>query len=314
MTPSQNPAVRADGLLGTVSDDNGIAPPAAAGPGLRLVRRLVTNLPRGKVRIARMLSRVMKASFVDTVEPAELGARLVIDPRDPFQLEMWLGTYQPHVVSFLRHNVRPGATVLAAGLHIGYVAVLAARLASRNGRVFSAEPDPAARDAARRSLELLDAQCAVVRVLPAGLSDSNGSLTINLSATLGQSSFAAPHHPRTTEVVPLRRGDEWLAGEGVTSVDVLILDVEGWECHALRGLERVLAGSPRLVALIEVSEWALREAGCNASALFDWLRAHGFELTWAEQVGGRYGVTGAAADAQHIRAGDVLCVKGGVVD
>lgn len=285
--------------------------PAAAGPGLRLLRTAAARLPRGRARLARALSRVLRHSFVDTVEPADLRARMVIDPGDRFQLEMWLGTYQPHVVAFLRRNVKCGATVLTAGLHVGYVAALAARLAGTNGRVFSAEPDPAARRAAERNLALLDEACAPVHVLTGGLSDSNGNLTIHLSSTLGQSSFAAPHHPRATELVPLRRGDEWLGEYGVTSLDVLVLDLEGWECHALRGLDPIISASARLVALIEVCDWALRDAGYGVGALFDWLRARGFELTWAEHVGGRYGVTGARADADRIRACDVLCVRRG---
>ena len=285
--------------------------PAAptAGPGLRLLRRTVGTLPRGRARAAHLLSWVLRSPFVDVVEPRELETRIVIDPSDPFQVEMWLGAYQPHVVSFLRQSVKPGDTVLTAGLHIGYVAAIAARLAGRDGVVFSAEPDPAARELAQQNLALLDAGCAPVRVLAGGLSDADTSLTINLSSTLGHSSLAAPHHPRSREVVPLRRGDAWLHEHGTRAIDVLVLDVEGWECHVLRGLSRVIAASPRLVALIEVSPWALRDAGCSAAALFEWLRTNGFHLFWAEARTGPYGVSGVPVDAAESRGGDVLCVR-----
>jgi FkbM family methyltransferase len=234
---------------------------------------------------------------------------MVVDPSDPFQLEMWLGAYQPHVVAFLRQNIKPGAVVLVAGLQVGYVATIAAKLAGPRGRVFSAEPDAAARDIARLNLAMLDASCAPIDVLAGGLSDSDGHLTMYLSSTLGHSSFAAPHQPRATEMVPLRRGDAWLAERGVQRLDVVVLDIEGWECHALRGLAGVLSSSPHLVALIEVSDWALRDAGCSVAMLFDWLRANGFDLYWAEKIGGPLGVSGAPARAEHVRAGDVLCVK-----
>lgn len=237
---------------------------------------------------------------------------MVIDPADPFQLDMWLGAYQPHVVSFLRRNITADAAVLVAGLQVGYIAAIAARLAGRNGRVFSAEPDTLARETAQQNLAMLDGSCAPVEVLAGGLSDSNGSLTMYLSSTLGHSSFAAPHQPRATEVVSLRRGDEWLAERGTEALDVLVLDIEGWECHALRGLAGTIASSPRLVALIEVSDWALRDAGCSVATLFGWLRAQGFELYWAETAGGPYGVSGAVARAEDIRAGDVLCVRVGL--
>ena len=284
---------------------------SAAGRGLRTLRWAATKLPRGRARVARILSRVLRTTFIDTVEPRELLTRIVIDPADPFQLDMWLGAYQPHVVSFLRHTIKPNATVLVAGLQVGYVAAIAARLAGARGRVLSAEPDPLALEVARRNLEMLDAACAPVHVLAGGLSDSNGSLPIHLSSTLGHSSFAAPHHPRTRAVVPLRRGDEWLSEHGVEGLDVLVLDVEGWECHALRGLAGVIAQSPRLVALIEVSAWALRDAGSSVAMLFEWLRGNGFDVRWAQRPRGPYGVSGEPADADAIGAGDVLCVRGG---
>jgi FkbM family methyltransferase len=252
---------------------------------------------------------MLRKKFIDTVEPPELRTRMVIDPTDPFQLDMWLGAYQPHVVSLLRHTIKPDATVLVAGLQVGYVAAIAARLAGARGKVLSAEPDPAAIDAASRNLGMLDAGCAPVYVLAGGLSDSDGSLTINLSSTLGHSSFAAPHHPRTQAVALLRRGDEWLREQGVHKLDVLVLDVEGWECHVLRGLTGVIAQSPQLMALIEVSPWALRDAGSSVSMLFDWLLANGFDVRWAQRQQGRYGVSGEPADASIIRASDVLCVR-----
>lgn len=284
---------------------------SAAGPGLRTLRWAGAKLPRGRARLARVLSRVLRTTFIDTVEPGEFQTRMVIDPSDPFQLEIWLGAYQPHVVSFLRHTIKPNATVLVAGLQIGYLAAIAAKLAGSRGKVLAAEPDPLALAAAVRNLAMLDATCAPVHVLAGGLSDSNGSLTMHLSSTLGQSSFAAPHHPRTQEVVPLRRGDEWLSEHGVEGLDVLVLDVEGWECHALRGLTGVIAQSPRLVALIEVSGWALRDAGSSVAMLFEWLRGNGFDVHWAQRPRGLYGVSGEPADADAIRAGDVLCVRGG---
>ena len=156
---------------------------------------------------------------------------------------------------------------------------------------------------------MLDARCAPVHVLAGGLSDSDGSLTIHLSSTLGHSSFAGPHQPRTSDVVALRRGDEWLRERGLTALDVLVLDVEGWEWHALSGLAGVISASPRLVALVEVSDWALRDAGCSVAMLLEWLHAHALDVFWAETSTGRHGVSGARADANEIRAGDVLCVR-----
>jgi FkbM family methyltransferase len=288
--------------------------PAAAGLPLRALRQAASLLPRGRGRLARALSGALHEPFVDVVEPSDLGVRLAIDPRDPYQLEIWLGAYQPHVVSFLRKCVHPGDTVLTAGLHIGFVAAVAAALAGPRGRVFSAEPDPNARARAERNLALRGVQSAPIAIFAGGLSDRDGELRLFASAVLGHSSFAAPHHPDREIVARTRRGDDWLAERGATRLDVVVLDVEGWEMHVLRGLEQTISRSPGLRALVEVSDWALRDAGSSSEELIAFFESRGFEVRWASEHGDglRHGVWGArATGGRGAPALDILCLGPG---
>jgi FkbM family methyltransferase len=283
-----------------------------AGLGLRLLRQVITRLPRGRTRAAQIVGRILRRPFIDHVPPYDADVRLVIDPRDRFQLEIWLGAYQPHVVSFLRRAIRPGDRVLCAGLHIGYVAAVARRLAGAGGLVLSAEPDQTARQWAEVNLRLSEGPtCAPIHVLPAGLSDQDATLAFHKSSVLGHSSFGTPHHQERLVDTPVRRGDTWLATLGVDALDVVVLDVEGWELSALRGLTAVLANSPGLRAMIEVSDWALRDAGTSAEALLAFCWNAGLVVQWAEHADDRapYGVAGSLARPnQPILANDVLCV------
>jgi FkbM family methyltransferase len=192
------------------------------------------------------------------------------------------------------------------------VASLARKLAGPTGLVLTAEPDEAARDRAALNLALEPQEAlAPIHVLPGGLSDETAELQLYRSAVLGHSSFAAPHDAKSIETVPLTRGDDWLKVLGVHELDVLVLDVEGWELHVLRGLEEVIAHSPRLSALIEVSEWALRDAGSTRGALFDHLSQRGFDMRWAAQVSplAPLGVWGASVADAGEAEGDLLCVR-----
>lgn len=215
-------------------------------------------------------------------------------------------------MSFLRRAIRLVDRVLCAGLHIGYVAALARRLAGPHGLVVSAEPDQSARQRAELNLRLSEgAACAPIRVLPAGLSDQDATLVLHKSSVLGHSSFGTQHHEEALVHAPVRRGDAWLAELGADGLDVLVLDVEGWELSVLSGLSRVLSNSPRLRAMIEVSEWALRDAGTSVDALLDLCWNAGLVVQWAERADERapYGVKGALAKPRGgILANDVLCV------
>jgi FkbM family methyltransferase len=244
-----------------------------------MLRTLIHALPRGRARAARAIRHFRRAPFVDVVEPRALGVRLWIDPADPFQLEAWAGAYQQHVVQWIGDTIRPGATVLCLGLHVGYIAALARRLAGPRGRVLSAEPDPVARSIAERNLALGDARDAPIDIFPGGLSDASGELLLYHSHVPGHSSFAAPHQLAGRFAVPLATGDAWLAECGVTRLDVVVLDVEGWETHVLRGLRSTLARSDTVALCYEATAWALESAGASTQVLHEMVRDYGLTPT-----------------------------------
>lgn len=243
-----------------------------------MLRRLIAALPRGRARAARAVRHLRRHSFLDVVEPRALDVRMWVDPADPFQLEVWTGAYQPHVVQWLRESVKPADRVVCVGLHVGYVAGLARRLAGPTGRVISAEPDATARRVAERSLALGDTRDAPIAIFPGGFDQAEGMLTLNHSRVMGHSSFACPHQGDGPESVPVTTGDAFLAAHGIERLDVLVLDVEGWELRVLIGLADTIARSPRIRMCVELAPWALREAGTDERAVRTWLFERGVSL------------------------------------
>jgi FkbM family methyltransferase len=280
---------------------------------LRALRRAIGLLPRGRTRATHWLARRLHTPIRDRVPPYRLGLTFTIDPRDLFQAEIWTGAYQPHLRSFLMSTVRPGDRVLCAGLHVGYIAAIARRLAGRGGIVLSAEPDPTARALAERNLALCERPSdAPIHILDAGLSDRDAELQFNKSRTLGHSSFGSPHHLDRTITASVRRGDDWLKSLGVTELDVMVLDVEGWELHALEGLRAVVSASANLRALVEANAWALTDAGSSIGALLEWWRGRGFEVRWAQTADPRkpYGLDAAPITTVSANvASDILCTR-----
>lgn len=178
--------------------------------------------------------------------------------------------------AFLARAVKPGMTVLDIGANIGVYALYLARLAGPTGRVYAFEPAPdlfAALDAARRLNRALNLQA-----FACGLGDRDATLRLQRSFFNSGDNRLGAGGPFAGDAtaVPIRRGDDLLAE--APSVDFIKIDVQGWELHALRGLEETLARSPAVQIYLEFWPRGLRDAGAGPEALWAFLHARGFTV------------------------------------
>lgn len=228
--------------------------------------RLAARAPGARLEdtVAR---RVVRA---DTVYRSADGFALRIDPADRFQRLMLLGRYDPTVVALARRFGRPGATVVDAGAHLGYLALHFARAVGPQGAVHAFEPDPRLAGRAREHARLNS--CARIRVHAAALSDRPAeSVTFHLTGQLGWSSLDGGYWETLATVrVPATTLDAHLAESGVepASLCFVKVDVEGAEADLLRGAVRTLAATEAPV-LLEISPDRLRAVGRDPDEIFD---------------------------------------------
>jgi len=146
------------------------------------------------------------------------------------------------------------AVVVDIGAHAGQFSKLFARLAPR-GRVYAFEPSSYARSILVPALKWN--WIANVRVLPVGLSDQPGEMTLHTrikrSGSLG---FGAAY--LGADVAPRARLDErtvpttldtFAEGQELERLDFINADVEGWELRALKGGPRRSGPSTQLCFL-----------------------------------------------------------------
>ena len=103
-----------------------------------------------------------------------------------------------------------------------------------------------------------------VKVFPFGLSDANESLPFYQASecNLGASSFAKHHRKDSVCLgdMQLRIGDEVLAEAGVSRIDILKVDVEGFEKQVLQGLAHSIHSS-RPLMVIELTPTTCQSIG-----------------------------------------------------
>lgn len=183
----------------------------------------------------------------------------------------------------MRELLTPGSTFIDVGANIGMLTLLAARLVGPEGRVVSFEPNPEVR--ARLEENIRRNRIGHVEVRAQGLSDAPGELVLHVPERhSGEGSFAAATGGEGPAIaaryaVRVVRGDEAgleAAAARPGSRVVLKLDVEGFECRALRGLAGFI-GRTRPLVLTEANAEHLGRAGASLDELFGIMAGHGYE-------------------------------------
>lgn len=218
-------------------------------------------------------------------EATARGARFWVDPASNFGSRLLIeGDYEAAFADRLLGLLSPGGVFCDLGANEGVFSVWASRRVGPTGRVLAVEPQARLWPVILRNLQLND--CANVSLLPFAVGEfrSEFEMTLFPSTNTGATSLVggvrsrfASRQPVT--VLPTR---DLLAGQGVEVIDVLKIDVEGYELFALRGLGAWL--DPRRVRhiLVELHPAQLRALGQSVEELHSALEAAGYRRAQAE--------------------------------
>jgi FkbM family methyltransferase len=168
--------------------------------------------------------------------------------------------------------ISQGCVVVDAGANIGIYSKFLSRCVGPSGLVHSFEPSPD--NFARLHAALTD--FPNVRLNQIAVSDRTGGGTLYISDTLNVDHRAYPSRGaetrRTVLIQTIRLDDYFRRGE---RVDLIKMDVQGFELHALRGAQRTLADNPKVKLLLEFWPYGLHQAGGSPQALISFLEDHG---------------------------------------
>ena len=198
------------------------------------------------------------------------GSLLRLDPDD----SLFLGShdYEPYASKLVMGLLRPGDVAVDVGAMIGYYTVILAKHVGANGRVHAFEPDP-------ENFALLSSNVAM---------NGYGNVTCR------QAIVGAEHGRAKLWRAPANRGDHHAfptQGREAVDVDVVALDdvvdapvdlvkldVQGYESFVLAGMRELIERSPELAMLVEFCPALLIEAGTQPIDLLDELRSFGFSM------------------------------------
>ncbi|GEM_PF-1871038 len=181
-------------------------------------------------------------------------------------------------LSLVKQFVRKDDRFFDVGANIGVYTLLASQLVGEGGRVHSFEPLSDANELLRSNVSLN--RCVNVTVNPVAVGEQNGEVPIYINAQNALSSLGNTNRGKIlkSQTVQILTLDTYAKSAGVSKIDFLKIDVEGFEGHVLRGAEKLIEASPNLMVMSELAKKNFSPLGFSVKDVLDWMRGRGFEI------------------------------------
>ncbi len=168
----------------------------------------------------------------------------------------------------------PGAVVVDAGANIGIYSEFLSRCVGPNGVVHSFEPCPD---------NFMRLCCATqklpnVSLCPAAVGERSGETILYISDKLNvdhRAYVTEENARRALQVGMVALDDYFKPGQ---RIDLLKLDVQGYELHALQGAKRIVNENREIKLLLEFWPHGLKQAGVNWGELIEMLEGFAMNI------------------------------------
>lgn len=261
--------------------------PSPAPLAERLLRAYARHFPlhRGKVRLVDTLWRAA-AGRAGATRTATLttGHRIHCDLNQQLQRQYYyFGTYwrERREIACWQNVARQSRTILDVGANLG-IYTWSARAANPACTVHAFEPTPAHAAHLRHTIKVNSVTS--VHVHEAAVGRESGEAVLNLWSGESRDNEGmnfVTDAPQTAESLPVRvvSLDDFCDTNGIDSVDLLKMDVQGNEQAVLSGARRML-GKGRIGTVFVELNWEVEAGGTSpASEVVDSLSRLGFEFS-----------------------------------
>jgi FkbM family methyltransferase len=213
------------------------------------------------------------------------------------------GTYEEEINKLIRISLRNGGNALDIGGNIGLQSIRMSQCAGSTGKVIAFEPLDYLQEKFRRNT-LLNKALNVV-LLPYALSneESEADFMINVNSW-NQGTFSLNTKESGTEIqhVYVKIADELAEVQDLTALDLIKVDVEGFEYPVLQGLSQTLRKHlPRIIFEFDQNYWG--NNGQKISECYGFLKSIGYTLYQITSFGCEL-----IKNSEDIKSGNLFCI------
>ena len=249
--------------------------------------------PPGWERVVRTFAPPRKCREIGEICVVRDGMMFLAQPAITIGWHVaFFGTYEPESREIFRTVLPVGGVAVDIGANVGWHTLLMARLVGERGRVFAAEANPSVRKRLEEHLKLN--HLAQVDVIPFAIADREGSVEFYgpeadaVDSGDGHVVAAAVDGPRGTIRIETRSLDAIVAATEIQRLDLIKIDVEGYEWPVFRGAEEAIARFRPHIVFEFNAEYASRGGG-TPQLLDEYFRRNRYKLysigrNWAKAI------------------------------
>ena len=206
------------------------------------------------------------------------GTKYFIDPNDEImapQLVVYR-QWEPDLSAFMVNSTTPDTVFIDIGANFGYFSCLVgSRIGNQGaGCVIAAEPNPLMQKLFRKNVKINWSMAPIV-LHDCAVAEQAGHVEFSIPAERAANASLVSATTKTSDIKMVVKSitlDQLAAGR---KVDIMKIDVEGFETAVLRQAGETIARSPDINIVIEWSRQQMREAGYSNGFLISLLKQFG---------------------------------------
>src|ERR1700759_1684771 len=214
------------------------------------------------------------------------------------------GTYEDEINKLIRISLKPGDTALDIGANIGFQSIRIGRSVGNTGRVYSFEPLNYLQTKFKKNIALNKLEN--VTLFPFALSNQAGEITYSINENnWNQGTFSLRDQSTGDKIqqILIKVADELPEIKELSRLDLIKIDVEGFEFQVLKGLVTTLKKhKPRIIFEYDSNYWAAN--GQQISECYNFLKGLNYELYQVTSVGCEL-----ILNAENIQGGNLFCMQ-----
>ncbi len=253
-----------------------------------LILKLLYKIPRpillkfGYSKIGSKLVKIFRARQLQKSYDVGYGVKMFLDITNPHTWELIGGREQEvPVKKTLMNNINEGDTIIDVGANMGEFSIIAAKKVGQKGRVISIEPLKQAVSWLEKNLTL---NCfSNYEILEKAIGKNKGIMTLYQKSESSQHGILDPDISEKKLVnageIIVDTIDDIISSRNITKVEMLKIDVEGFEYEVLCGCKNSFKENKIKKIICEIHSKFLKKKGLDKNSIYAILKENGFSIS-----------------------------------